>query len=162
MTTKIPTLRLYPVEFGYGPLGKALHIARAIRRLVDSEDLRLELVIGKRLGDPVEYGLFDQVMSDLDASSHADLTLTIMNTAGVQRCAMRGERIFVVDSLAWLWDAPLPIGELADRYYYQDIPILPVPPRNLAGIRDPRPIPAIVELIADEAPVTARNALRRR
>lgn len=147
MTAGIPTLRLFPVEFGYGPLGKALHIARAVRQLVGRDRLSLELVTGESFHAPVEDGLFDSIQTSLAHSPTAELTLTIMNSAGVTVCKRRGERVFILDSLAWLWDAPLPGGILCDRYYYQSIPTLPVPQRNLEGLRDARPVPAIAASI---------------
>lgn len=147
MTVGVPTFRLFPVEFGYGPLGKALHVARAVRQLVGRDRLRLELICGASFHAPVEEGLFDSIQTSLAQSAPADLTLTIMNSAGVGACKRRGERVFVLDSLAWLWDAPLPGGILSERYYYQSIPALPVPQRNLEGLRDARPVPAIADKI---------------
>lgn len=137
MQRRRPLVRLAPVAFGYGPLGKALHIARAVRARV-GEAVRLELVAGMSFAAASEPGLFDTVCGSAeDCIETADAVVTLMNANGVRAFVARGERVHVVDSLAWLWDQPLPVAG-ALRYYYQDIPVLPVPERNLRGL--PRPV----------------------
>ncbi|WP_375386071.1 hypothetical protein [uncultured Microbacterium sp.] len=141
---KPPLIRIAPVEFGFGPLGKALHIGRAIRAAA-GQSVQIELCATSSMRLTVEDGLFDGVVDGLEQPTRADAVITAMNVAGVRHAARRGERAFVVDSLAWLWDVPLPVEAVAHRYYYQDLPILPVPERNLRGLPSPRAIPAIVD-----------------
>ncbi|MGY4101246.1 hypothetical protein ACW2Q0_17055 [Nocardia sp. R16R-3T] len=142
-----PTIRFAPEEFGYGPLGKALHIARAIRGITgDAVDLEL-ILSADTFRSPVGDGLFDRISTDgLSVAGRADALVTIMNVKGIMAAAARGERIYAVDSLAWLWDEPLPIQDVISMYFYQDLPILPVPARNLARMPDPTPISAIGHL----------------
>jgi hypothetical protein len=155
MTAQRPVLTLAPVEFGYGPLGKALHIARALRDLAGDE-VRLHMVATENFRSPIDAGLFDSWYPSITAAPIGDAAITIMNVNGIGQLAARGERIYVVDSLAWLWDAPLPVGDGVRRYFYQDLPVLPVPGRNLVGLPEPTPVPAIGELPRGE-PGTART-----
>jgi hypothetical protein len=145
-------IRIMPVEFGYGPLGKALHVARAIRGLV-GDSVRIELVASTNFRSPVDAGLFDESMSSIAAAAHADAVVTMMNVKGIAAAAARGEKVYVVDSLAWLWDEPLQIRDLIYVYFYQDLPVLPVPARNIAGMPNATPIAAIGRL-----PVDVRHA----
>jgi len=145
-------IRIMPVEFGYGPLGKALHVARAIRSLV-GDLVRIELVASTNFRSPVDVGLFDESMSSIAAAAPADAVVTMMNVKGIAAAAARGEKVYVVDSLAWLWDEPLPIRGLIHAYFYQDLPVLPVPVRNIAGMPNATAIAAIGRL-----PAEVRNA----
>lgn len=139
------TIRFAPVEFGYGPLGKALHIARAVRGLV-GDAVRLELVASDNFLSPVDARLFDRRMSDFSEAARADAVVTVMNIKGIKKASDRREKIYVVDSLAWLWDEPLPIQSRIHTYFYQDLPVLPVPERNLVGMPNPVPVSAIGRL----------------
>ncbi|MFC3495852.1 hypothetical protein [Glycomyces rhizosphaerae] len=148
-----------PVEFGYGPLGKALHIARAIRERA-GDAVRLELVASPTFQSPVGAGVFDASSVDIASAAPADATITVMNVQGVRKAAGRGGNIYVVDSLAWLWDEPLPVQHLIHTYFYQDLPLLPVPARNLAGMPRPTPVGAIGDLRETPA-LTAETRPRR-
>ena len=139
------TVRFAPVEFGYGPLGKALHIAREMRRLA-GDTIRMELVVSRNFQAPVDEELFDRVLTGMSGQPPADGVVTIMNVGAIQASSARGEPVYVVDSLAWLWDEPLPVQKLIRRYFYQDLPILPVPTRNLRGMPNAMAIPAIGQL----------------
>jgi hypothetical protein len=146
-TERCPTVKIMPVEFGYGPLGKALHIARAVRERVGTA-VRLELVASPTFLSPVDDRLFDACVTDIAETEPSDATITVMNVKGIKAAAERGEKIYAVDSLAWLWDEPLPVQDLIHTYFYQDLPILPVPESNLADMPRPTPIGPIGDLHA--------------
>lgn len=147
-----PTIRFAPEDYGFGPLGKALHIARAIRGIA-GDAVSLELLLGAdTFRSPVDAGLFDRIRTDgVSEAERADAVVTIMNVKGIRAAAARGEKIYAVDSLAWLWNEPLPIQDLIHTYFYQDLPVLPVPPRNLARMPRPTPISAIGRLPGEAA-----------
>jgi hypothetical protein len=134
-------IRIAPVAYGYGPIGKAQHIARALRSAM-SFDVQLELIAPQRFAASCEPGLFDAVGAEPSAD-HADVVVSVMNEPAVLAATGRGERVVFVDSLAWLWEEPLPAAQCCDCYLYQELPFLPVPSRNLTGMRAVRPIDAI-------------------
>lgn len=140
-----PLVRLAPVAYGYGPVGKALHIARALRS-VFGDRIRLELVANGHLAATVEPGLCDRVGPLDEWARPAALTISVMNRPAAAAAADRGERVVFVDSLAWLWDKPMQLSKGCDRYLYQDLPFLPVPAANLVGQPCARPIGAITGL----------------
>jgi hypothetical protein len=140
-----PIVRLAPEEWGYGPLGTALHIAHAIRGIA-GDALSLEIVLSDTFRSPVSDGLFDRIHPDGASVERADAVITVMNVKGIETAAARGERVYAVDALAWLWEGPLPIQDLIHAYFYQDLPVLPVPLRNLARMPAPTPISAIGRL----------------
>lgn len=141
-----PRVRIAPVTYGFGPVGKALHIARAIRGAT-ADGCHLELTAPAQFARTAEPALFDAV-SDREPDERADVVVCVMNRAAAATATARGERVVFVDSLAWLWDKPLPVGDICDCYLYQDLPILPVPGRNVAGIREALPIGAILDRAA--------------
>ncbi|MFF7355023.1 hypothetical protein ACFZA1_20510 [Streptomyces filipinensis] len=147
-----PRVRIAPVAYGFGPVGKALHIARAIRAAAPG-GLHLELTAPAHFAATAEPGLFDAV-HDSAPKDRADLVVCVMNRAAAATAAARGERVVFVDSLAWLWDEPLPVGDFCDCYLYQDLPVLPVPERNIAPMREAIPVGAI----ADAPAAPARSA----
>lgn len=131
-----PRIRLEPVAFGFGPVGKAVHIATALREEFGGE-VDLELVAPGDFQQVATPRLFVQV-GEAPSGTRADAVVTVMNSKRAIEIVECGERCYVVDSLAWLWDAPSPGGLVADAYLYQELPALPVPERNIQGI--PRPI----------------------
>lgn len=139
MTAKF--IRLAPVAYGYGPIGKAMHIARALRQQMGSL-VRLELVASQHYTAACEPDLFD-VTSEEPSATRADAVIAIMNLRAAEAATQRAEPVVFVDSLAWLWDKPLPVADLCIRYLYQDLPFLPVPEDNLAGMPTCRGVAAI-------------------
>lgn len=141
MTAAGPQIRFAPVAYGYGPIGKALHVARALRACL-GPDAGLELVAPPNFQVTAEPGLFDSVTSA--PTRRADVVISFMNRAAAAEARTRGERVVFVDSLAWLWDAPIPVHDAIDLYLYQALPFLPVPQRNLEGFRATAPVGAII------------------
>lgn len=137
----IKLIRIAPVAYGYGPIGKALHIGRELRSRLGS-DVQLELVAPEHFSVVCEPGLLDSVTAEPGAV-HADVVVAVMNRVAAQAAAQRREPVIFVDSLAWLWDEPLPVADHCVRYLYQDLPFLPVPAANLAGLPGTRGIAAI-------------------
>lgn len=134
-------VRIAPVSYGYGPVGKAMHIAREIRDLL-GPTVRVDLFAPERFAHIAEPGLFDWTGNGTDAPI-ADLVVAVMNRAEARRASDRGERVIFVDSLAWLWDKPLELRVDVEAYLYQDLPILPVPAANVSGYRNAYAIGAI-------------------
>lgn len=123
-------IRLEPVAYGMGPLGKALHVAQGLRNLDPS--LKLELITSDAFRAAVPAGLFDAVNSSFTATNVADLVVCVMNSEAARRCAVRGERFVFVDSLAWLWDKPLAVPSEVEAYFFQDLPMFPATPSNIS------------------------------
>jgi hypothetical protein len=144
-SNRLPIVRFFPEEWGYGPLGNALHIARAIRDIA-ANAIQIEIILSNHFRGPVDSGVFDKVHSDIASTNLADALITIMNVEGIVKAAKRGERIYAVDALAWLWDEPLPIKDLVHTYFYQEIPVLPVPKQNFDKMPNATPISAIGQL----------------
>lgn len=134
-----PTVLLWPVKFGFGPVGKALHLARGLRQAY-ADALRLVLVAPASWAVPAEPSLLDEITEN---PSSASAIVSIMSREAVSYAAGIGVPSLVVDSLAWFWDEPLDFFRDADVYAYQELPLLPVPERNLAGIPSPRRLGAI-------------------
>ncbi len=133
---------LAPVLYGFGPYGKALHIARALRRhgLGGAELVLAEPHFGGELPEP---GLFDEVGTPPKAG---DVLVSIMNRRAAAEADEVGAAVVFVDSLAWLWDEPLAVPARTHRYLYQDLPFLPVPERNVACQPGARPVGAILQV----------------
>ncbi|HEV2122439.1 MAG TPA: hypothetical protein VGW38_06665, partial [Chloroflexota bacterium] len=85
----MPLVRFHPVRFGYGPVGKALHIARALRATV-GEAITLELVGAPELTSTAEQGLFDKV-GIAPSQRTAGLVVSVMDRRAVQHARERGE-----------------------------------------------------------------------
>lgn len=119
MPTRI--VRFVPVAFGFGPVGKALHIARQVRQRA-GRSLSLDLVAPSAFAAIAEDGLFEQVGEV--ATRRADLVVSVMSQRGATEAVDESTTVFLVDSLAWMWDRPV-FGSLAyDRYFVQVLPFL--------------------------------------
>jgi hypothetical protein len=144
-STRRPVVRLAPEEWGYGPLGNALHLARVMRAIA-GDAVILEIVLSDTFRGPVVEGVFDRIHSNLASADIADAVVTVMNVDGIISASQRNEKVYAVDALAWLWTDPLPIHHLIHTYFYQNLKILPVPSRNFEKMPNATPISAIGSL----------------
>ncbi|GAA2405437.1 hypothetical protein GCM10010420_36500 [Streptomyces glaucosporus] len=151
-----PRVRMAPVAYGFGPVGKALHVARAVRARM-GDGVTLELSGAGHTGATAEPGLFDAVTPPGSPAARADLVVSVMNRAAVALAAGRGEPVLFLDSLAWLWDGPLAMPGDCVGYLYQDLPLLSVPAANVDSQPGCRPIGGITG-----EPPTAPSAPGRR
>jgi hypothetical protein len=125
-----PRIRFVPVEYGFGPTGKALHVARELRKRLGGE-CQLDLDISPQFAAMAEEGLC-QVLMPESIREQADVVVAVMNSSAIAEAASRGERSVYVDSLAWLRNEP-PRLPGCDRYIYQDLPFLPTPAKSSTG-----------------------------
>jgi acyl carrier protein len=98
-------------NFGFGPVAKLVAVARALRRACPTVPLRL-LASGHALAFGTMSEVFDECLEvDLDsaperavgATDGAAAIVDSLNFDVIPHLTGVGQRLFVVDSLAWLW-----------------------------------------------------------
>jgi hypothetical protein len=122
-------VRFAPVYYGFGPAGKCLHVARALRALL-GVDTEFELVAPGPVLQMAESELFGHCGEE-PSDRRADVVVSFMNRAAAFLAEQRGEPIVFVDSLAWLWDKPLELPSRLALYLYQELPLFPARRSNV-------------------------------
>ena len=114
-------------EFGFGPVSKAVAVARSIRKLSPGIILRL---LGN--GHVLSFGrmaqAFDELIEcDLESdpaaaaalTKNAEAVLTSLDFAVVPSLAAQRTATYLIDSLGWLWQSTPPEVAFCRRYYVQ-------------------------------------------